>query len=50
MLKRFIMVKKRFTIVICFAGKQNQTFTCDIVYHKRSTFTLCELVNVFSYV
>ena len=42
------MVKKRFTIVICFTGKQNQTFTCDIIYHRRSTFTLCELVNVFS--
>ena len=50
LLKRFIIVKKRFIIVICFAGKQNQTFTCDIVYHRRSTFTLCELVNVFSYV
>lgn len=42
------MVKKRFIIVICFAGQQNQTFTCDIVYHRRSIFTLCELVNVFS--
>ena len=48
LLKRFIMVKKRFSIVIPFARKQNQTFTCDIVYHRRSTFTLCELVNVFS--
>ena len=42
------MVKKRFIIVICLARKQNQTFTCDIVYHRRSTFTLCELINVFS--
>lgn len=42
------MVKKRFIIFIPFAGKQNQTFACDIVYHRRSTFTLCELVNVFS--
>ncbi len=44
------MVKKRFSIVIPFTGQQNQTFTCDIVYHRRSTFTLCELVNVFSFV
>ena len=42
------MVKKRFIIVICFTGMQNQTFTCNIVYHRRSTFTLYELVNVFS--
>ena len=44
------MVKKRFIIVIYFIGKQNQTFTCDIVHHRRSTFTLRELINVFSYV
>lgn len=50
LLKRFIMVKKRFTILICHADRQKQTFTCDIACHRCSTFSLCKLINVFSYV
>lgn len=48
LLKRFIMVKKRFIIRIDRMERQNKTFTCDIVYHRCFTFDFYELVNVFS--
>lgn len=50
LLKRFIMVKKRFTILICYVDRQMQTFICDIACHRCSTFSPCKLINVFSYV
>ena len=48
LLKRFIMVKKRFTILICHVDRQKQTFICGIACHRYSTFNQWELVNVFS--
>lgn len=50
LVKRFISMKKRFTILICHVDRQKQTFTCDIACHRYSTFSLCKLINVFSYV
>lgn len=50
LLKRFIMVKKRFTILICHVDGQKQTFICGVACHRCSTFSLCKLINVFSYV
>ena len=50
LLKRFIMVKKRFITLINHIDQQNATFTCGIVCHKCSTFGLCKLINVLSYV
>lgn len=48
LVKRFIMVKKRFIIFIDPIDWQNATFTCGIICHRYSTFNLHELVNVFS--
>lgn len=48
LLKRFINMKKRFTILMCHVDRQKQTFTCGIAYHRCSTFGLCKLINVFS--
>ncbi len=50
LLKRFIMVRKRFTILICHVDRQMQTFTCGIICHKFFIFLICKLINVFSYV
>lgn len=50
LLKRFIMVKKRFIIFIDPIDWQNVTFTCGIICHRCSTFSPCKLINVFSYV
>ena len=44
------MVKKRFITLINHIDQQNATFTCSIVCHRYSTFGLCKLINVFSYV
>ena len=48
LLKRFIMVKKRFIIFIDPIDWQNATFTCGIICHRYSRFNLHELINVFS--
>lgn len=48
LLKRFIMVKKRFIIFIDPIDRQNATFTCGIICHRYSIFNLHELINVFS--
>lgn len=50
LLKRFINMKKRFSILICHVVRQKQTFICGIACHRCSTFSLCKLINVFSYV
>lgn len=50
LLKRFISMEKRFTILIYHVDRQKQTFTCGIACHRCSTFSLCKLINVFSYV
>lgn len=50
LLKRFINMKKRFTILICHVDRQKQTFICGIACHRCSTFNLRKLINVFSYV
>lgn len=50
MLKRFISMKKRFTILIYQVDRQKQTFTCGIICHKFFIFLICKLINVFSYV
>lgn len=50
LLKRFISMEKRFTILIYYVDRQKQAFTCGIACHRCSTFSLCKLINVFSYV
>lgn len=50
LLKRFISMEKRFSILIYHVDGQKQTFTCGIACHRCSTFSLCKLINVFSYV
>lgn len=40
LVKRFISMKKRFTILICHVDRQKQTFICGIACHRYSTFSL----------
>lgn len=40
LLKRFISMKKRFTILIYHIDRQKQTFICGNACHRYSTFSL----------
>lgn len=40
LLKRFISMKKRFTILIYHVDRQKQTFICGNACHRYSTFSL----------